>query len=98
MLKNVVDPQLSSAKRQQRTQAFSSSIAQSSLERQVVSLQATKNELENKLRDKDAEIERLETERRFLSDREAEEKGARQSSTTQWEVEKVRPRPIVACD
>ncbi|KAL1660964.1 spindle assembly checkpoint component Mad1 [Schizophyllum commune] len=82
------DPQLSSAKRQQRTQAFSSSIVQSSLERQVVSLQATKNELENKLRDKDAEIERLETERRFLSDREAEEKGARQSSTTQWEVEK----------
>ncbi|KAL1738965.1 hypothetical protein HDZ31DRAFT_12834, partial [Schizophyllum fasciatum] len=82
------DPQLSSAKRQQRTQAFSSSIAQSSLERQVVSLQATKNELENKLRDRDAEIERLETERRFLADREAEEKGARQSSHTQWEVEK----------
>lgn len=82
------DPQLSSAKRQQRTQAFTSTLSQATSERQIVSLQAAKNELENKLRDKDAEIERLETERRYLADRETEEKDARESHHTQWEVER----------
>ena len=68
------DPQLSTAKRKQRTHAFHSQMSFASLERQVASLQTSKAELEAKLREKDAAIERLEGDRRWLADREKEEK------------------------
>ncbi|KAJ6588512.1 MAD-domain-containing protein [Mycena capillaripes] len=68
------DPHLSSAKRQQRTQAFTSNMAHASLERQLVAAQTTKMELETKLREKDLLIEKLERDRRWFSDREQEER------------------------
>ncbi|KAJ7120938.1 spindle assembly checkpoint component Mad1 [Mycena epipterygia] len=68
------DPHLSSAKRQQRTQAFTSNMAHASLERQLVAAQTTKMELETKLREKDMLIEKLERDRRWFSDREQEER------------------------
>ncbi|KAJ7507308.1 MAD-domain-containing protein [Mycena galericulata] len=68
------DPHLSSAKRQQRTQAFTSNMAHASLERQLVAAQTTKMELESKLREKDILIEKLERDRRWFSDREQEER------------------------
>ncbi|KAF8836866.1 hypothetical protein BDN67DRAFT_973625 [Paxillus ammoniavirescens] len=68
------DPQHSNAKRQQRSQAFSSHIAHASLERQLLSAQASKTDLENKLREKEIYIERLERDRRFLADREQAER------------------------
>ncbi|KAI1786094.1 MAD-domain-containing protein [Ganoderma leucocontextum] len=68
------DPQLSTAKRQQRTQAFSSHVAHASLERQLAAAQTTKLELESKLREKDLLIERLEGDRRWLAEREKEER------------------------
>ncbi|KAI0776999.1 mitotic checkpoint protein-domain-containing protein [Trametes elegans] len=68
------DPQLSTAKRQQRTQAFSSHMSQASLERQLAAAQATKLELESKVREKELVIERLEGDRRWLAEREKEER------------------------
>ncbi|OBZ72934.1 Spindle assembly checkpoint component mad1 [Grifola frondosa] len=68
------DPRLSTAKRQQRTQAFGSHIAHASLERQLVAAQTTKTELESKLKEKDVLIERLESDRRWLAEREKEER------------------------
>jgi mitotic spindle assembly checkpoint protein MAD1 len=83
------DPQLSTAKRQQRTQALSSSLAQSSLERQLLSTKTAKMELESKLREKEMYIERLERDRRWLSDREAEEKAEKEKERLEREEEKV---------
>ncbi|KAG6373668.1 spindle assembly checkpoint component Mad1 [Boletus reticuloceps] len=45
----------------------------SSLERQLLSVQAAKTELENKLRQKEVYIEQLEGDRRFLAEREQAE-------------------------
>ncbi|KIJ67419.1 hypothetical protein HYDPIDRAFT_84428 [Hydnomerulius pinastri MD-312] len=68
------DPQHSSAKRQQRSQAFTSHMAHTSLERQLLAAQASKTELENKLREKEVYIEQLERDRRFLAEREQAER------------------------
>ena len=64
--------QLSTARRQQRSRAFSSHIAHASLERQLAAAQSTKLEPESKLKDKDVVIERLEGDRRWLAEREKE--------------------------
>ncbi|TFY78317.1 hypothetical protein EWM64_g5697 [Hericium alpestre] len=69
-----LDPQLSTAKRQQRSQVFTSHMAQASLERQLAAAQTAKIELESKLRERDVTIERLEGDRRWLAEREKEEK------------------------
>ncbi|KAI9568312.1 hypothetical protein HD554DRAFT_2260081 [Boletus coccyginus] len=68
-----VDPQHLTAKRQQRLQAFSSHMTQATLERKLLSAQAAKTELENKLRQKEVYIEQLEGDRRFLTEREQAE-------------------------
>lgn len=69
-----IDPQLSSAKRQQRSQVFTSSVSHASLERQLLAAQTAKLELETKLREKELLVERLEKDRRWFSDREKEER------------------------
>lgn len=69
-----IDPQLSSAKRQQRTQVFTSSVSHASLERQLLAAQTAKLELETKLREKELLVERLERDRRWFADREKEER------------------------
>ncbi|PFH49876.1 hypothetical protein AMATHDRAFT_75943 [Amanita thiersii Skay4041] len=82
------DPQLSSAKRQQRKQLFTSTIAHASLERQLVASQSSKLELEVKLREKSAMVERLERDRRFLADREKELQEERERERAEAEKEK----------
>ncbi|ETW76357.1 hypothetical protein HETIRDRAFT_460753 [Heterobasidion irregulare TC 32-1] len=82
------DPQLSTAKRQQRTQAFTSTMAHASLERQLVAAQTTKMELESKLREKDMAIERLEEDRRWLAEREKEEREEKEKEQAGREEEK----------
>ncbi|KAJ7621523.1 MAD-domain-containing protein [Mycena polygramma] len=79
------DPHLSSAKRQQRTQAFTSNMAHASLERQLVAAQTTKMELETKLREKDLLIEKLERDRRWFSDREQEEREEKDQERAEYE-------------
>lgn len=83
------DPQHSTAKRQQRAQAFTSQLAHASLERQLASLTTTKNELEKKLREKDTVIDRLEKDRRWLSEREQEEREEKERERIEWDEAKV---------
>ncbi|KAF7342010.1 hypothetical protein MVEN_01788200 [Mycena venus] len=84
------DPHLSSTKRQQRTQAFTSNMAHASLERQLVAAQTTKMELETKLREKDMLIEKLERDRRFFSDREQEEREEKERERTEHDEQMVK--------
>ncbi len=88
------DPQLSTAKRQQRTQAFSSHLAHASLERQLAAAQTTKLELESKLREKDLLIERLEGDRRWLAEREKEEREEKEREREEAIEAKVRSSPL----
>ncbi|TFY54359.1 hypothetical protein EVG20_g9734 [Dentipellis fragilis] len=82
------DPQLSTAKRQQRTQAFTSHMAHASLERQLVAAQTAKMDLESKLRERDVTIDRLEGDRRWLAEREKEEKEEKEKERAEREEEK----------
>ncbi|KAF8637851.1 hypothetical protein AX17_002477 [Amanita inopinata Kibby_2008] len=82
------DPQLSSAKRQQRKQLFTSTIAHASLERQLVASQSSKMEMDVKLREKTALVERLERDRRWLADREKEQQDEREREHREYEMEK----------
>jgi mitotic spindle assembly checkpoint protein MAD1 len=84
-----IDPQLSTAKRQQRAQVFTSSIAHANLERQLLTTQTTKLELETKLRERDLQVERLERDRRWFADREKEEREEKERERTDHEEEKV---------
>ncbi|OAX36279.1 MAD-domain-containing protein [Rhizopogon vinicolor AM-OR11-026] len=82
------DPQHSTAKRQQRSSAFTSHMAHASLERQLLAAQATKLELETKLREKDVTIERLERDRRWLAEREEKEREEKLQEQSEREEEK----------
>ncbi|KAK0480129.1 spindle assembly checkpoint component Mad1 [Armillaria novae-zelandiae] len=84
------DPRLSTVRRQQRSQAFSSTMAHASLERQLATLQTTKTELETKLRERDLTVERLERDRRWFSDRETEEREEKERGREEREEEKKK--------
>lgn len=90
MLTLQTDPQLSSAKRQQRTNAFTSNMAHASLERQLLQVRSDKVELEAKLRERDSTIERLEGDRRLLALREKSEREEKEQEQIAREKEKVR--------
>ncbi|KAF7329938.1 hypothetical protein MKEN_00257700 [Mycena kentingensis (nom. inval.)] len=79
------DPQTSTAKRQQRTQAFSTSLTHASLERQLVSAQTVKMELESKLREREIQIEKLERDRRWFADREQEEREEKERERAEFQ-------------
>lgn len=84
------DPQHSTAKRQQRSQVFASHMNHASLERQLLSTQAAKTELENKLRQKEVYIEQLEGDRRFLTEREQAEREEKEREREANAEDKVR--------
>jgi len=83
------DPQLSTAKRQQRTQVFTSSLSHANLERQLLAAQTTKIELETKLREKELLVERLERDRRWFADREKEEREEKEKEREEHDRAKV---------
>ena len=83
------DPQLSTAKRQQRTQALNTALSQGALERKLAAAEATRVQLETRLRERDATIERLEADRLWLAEREQEERGEKERITKERENEKV---------
>lgn len=83
------DPQLSSAKRQQRSQTLTSHLAHASLERQLVAAQTAKADLETNLREKNAQIARLEEDRRWLAEREQEERLEKERERTEHAEDKV---------
>ncbi|KAF4622647.1 hypothetical protein D9613_009046 [Agrocybe pediades] len=82
------DPQLSSAKRHQRAQVFSSTISHASLERQLLAAQTAKLQLETKLREKELLVERLERDRRYFADREKEEREEKEREREGYEQAK----------
>ncbi|KIM37376.1 hypothetical protein M413DRAFT_273560 [Hebeloma cylindrosporum] len=84
------DPQTSAAKRQQRTQVFTSSISHASLERQLLAAQTAKLDLETKLREKELLVERLERDRRWFADREKEEREEKERERELHEEEKKK--------
>ena len=84
-----VDPQLSTAKRQQRSQILNSHMTHASLERQLLAAQTAKTELELKLKEKDIIIEKLESDRRYLDEREQEERGEKEKERAERAQEKV---------
>ncbi|KAG6816374.1 hypothetical protein H0H87_006647 [Tephrocybe sp. NHM501043] len=81
-----VDPPQSSTK---RTQALTSSFAHAALERQLGTLKADKGELERKLKEKTLKVESLEQDRRWLADRETQERNEKEQEAAKWEEEKV---------
>lgn len=89
LIATLIDPQHSTAKRQQRTQAFTSQLAHASLERQLAALTTSKNDLEKKLREKDALVDRLEKDRRWLAEREQEEREEKERERIEWDEAKV---------
>ncbi|KAG2366000.1 hypothetical protein BDR07DRAFT_1449599 [Suillus spraguei] len=82
------DPQHSTAKRQQRSNAFNSHMANTTLERQLLAAQASKTELEAKLREKDIMIDRLERDRRWFAEREEKEREEKLQEQSEREEEK----------
>lgn len=84
------DPHHSSAKRQQRSQAFSSTIAHASLERKLLAAQTARAEAEAKFRERQGYIEKLEQDRRFLAEREQAEREEKESERTAHAEEKRR--------
>jgi septal ring factor EnvC (AmiA/AmiB activator) len=65
-------------------------MANASLERQLLAAQASKTELEAKLREKDIVIERLERDRRWFAEREEKEREEKLQEQSEREEEKVR--------
>ncbi|KAI0031025.1 MAD-domain-containing protein [Vararia minispora EC-137] len=84
------DPKMSTAKRQQRTQAFSSHMSQAALERRLLAAEMAKGELERKLIEKDAQVDRLEADRRWLAEREEQEKAEKETERALHVEEKAK--------
>lgn len=93
----LIDPQLSAAKRHQRTQLFTNSISHASLERQLLQAQTARVEAETKLRERELQVERLERDRRHYADREKEEREAREREQEEHAAEKVCSCVIIFC-
>ncbi|KAH9023363.1 MAD-domain-containing protein, partial [Lactarius hengduanensis] len=87
------NPQLSTAKRQQRTQAPNTTLSQAALERKLAAAETNRVQIETRLRECDAAIERLEADRRWLAEREQEEREEEERVSKEREDEKVRIEP-----
>ena len=59
------------------------------LERRLLAAEETQRELERVIADKDRVIERLESDRRWLAEREQTERSERESLEAAWETERV---------
>jgi mitotic spindle assembly checkpoint protein MAD1 len=92
----ITDPHLSTAKRQQRTHALNTTLSQASLERKLAAAEATRLQLETRLRERETTIERLEADRRLLAEREQEEREEKERLSKEREEEKVSGRAIAA--
>jgi len=64
-------------------------MSHSALERRLVATQTAKMELESKLRDRDVTIEQLESDRRWLAEREKDEREEKEQERAEREEEKV---------
>jgi uncharacterized protein (UPF0305 family) len=64
-------------------------MAHASLERQLVAAQAAKAEAERKLREQEVVVERLERDRRWLAEREEQERLEKEKERIEYDEEKV---------
>ncbi|KAG5645277.1 hypothetical protein DXG03_006579 [Asterophora parasitica] len=71
------------------TKALNTTLSAASLSRQLLTLQTAQIELEAKLRERDTTIERLERDRRWLAEREEEERVGREKDRVAWGDEKA---------
>lgn len=79
----------SSARIKQKAQAFSSQMERASLERRLIAAEAEKKELEVRLTQKERLVAKLESDRRWLADREKEEREEKEEERREREEEKV---------
>jgi mitotic spindle assembly checkpoint protein MAD1 len=84
-----IDPQLSTAKRQQRANALNTTLSQAAIERKLAAAETTRLELETRLRERETTIERLEADRRWLAEREQEEREEKERLSKEREEEKA---------
>lgn len=73
-----------------KSMAFASQMEKSSLERKMLALESERKGLEVKLGMKDREIARLENDKRWLAERETEERSEKEILRTEAENERVR--------
>lgn len=66
-------------------------MASKSLERRLLAAENAKQELEAALKEKEIAIERISQERRWLADREIEEREEKTRLSEEWATEKVGP-------
>ncbi|KAI9432339.1 hypothetical protein H4582DRAFT_2061858 [Lactarius indigo] len=85
------DPQLSTAKRQQRAQALNTTLFRKALEHKLAVREATRVQLETRLLpEHDATVECLEADRQWLAEREKEERVGKEHISKEHEGEKLR--------
>ena len=83
------DPELSASRRAEKTQAFEARMLKSGLERRLLAAEETHRELERALTESKATIQRLESDRRWLAEREQQEREERERLESSWEAERV---------
>lgn len=79
----------SSARIKQKAQAFSSQMEKASLERRLLAAESERKELEIRLTQKERLVAKLESDRRWLADREKEEREEKEQERREREEEKV---------
>jgi mitotic spindle assembly checkpoint protein MAD1 len=76
-------------------------MSQSALERKLVAAELARGELQLRLRDAAASVDRLEADRRFLAEREAQETAEKEQERALRVQDKVRrapaPPPLPSC-
>ena len=76
--------QLSTTQRQQRTHALNTTLSQAAVERRLAAAETTCLQLETHLRKQDSEIiERLDADRRWIAEREQEEREEKEHPPTE---------------
>ncbi|KAF8340553.1 spindle assembly checkpoint component Mad1 [Cantharellus anzutake] len=82
------DSELSSSRRAEKSQSFESRMLKTSLERRLIIAEDTRRDLERSLSDAKATIERLEDDRRWLAEREQQERQEKEELEKKWEAER----------
>lgn len=85
----LIDPELSASRRAEKSQAFEARMLKTGLERRLIAAEESQRELERALSDSKATIQRLESDRRWLAEREQQEREERQRLEASWEEERV---------
>ena len=78
-----------SARRTEKVAAFTREMASAALEKRVLAAEEATRKVEDELRQREAVIAQLESDRRWLADREKDATETMNRDATQWREEKV---------